>query len=171
MNLDSTMKTILVAVLLIISVPVTFLFWKIPATKLSAPEKELMKFTSQPLAMSPPRNQIVFSALDSPVRITPKNAAPVADTVPKGFPPGPIPAANAPATIAPAAEPKPIQPDSFGSHPVISMVYSEGSVKMAVIDGQVLHEGSLLGKHKVIKIEKTRVLMRIAGKDIWLNID
>jgi hypothetical protein len=51
------------------------------------------------------------------------------------------------------------------------MVYSEGSIKTAIVDGHVLHEGSTLSKYLVVKIEKTRVLLRTAGKDIWLSID
>jgi hypothetical protein len=182
MNFDATIKNILVALLLVASIPTTFLFWKKPVPIMSASEKELIGFSSQPLTMSPPRSQTVFSALDFPVRITSKQpvqatqppqaapatqAAPVAGGTPKGFPPGPIPSAN----VGAEAPAKPVQPNSFGSKHVVSMIYSEGSVKTAVIDGNVLHEGSVFGKSQVVSIEKTRVLVRTAGKDIWLKID
>jgi hypothetical protein len=170
MTIDATIKNILVALLLVIGIPTTFLFWKKPAVNLSTLEKELISFSSQPLTMSPPRSQTVFSALDFPVKVTskqPTQATSVAGGMSKNFPPGPIPAENAGAT-APA---KPVQPNSFGSHHVVSMIYSEGSTKTAIIDGHVLHDGSVLGKSQVIRIEKTRVLLRTAGKDLWLNID
>jgi hypothetical protein len=51
------------------------------------------------------------------------------------------------------------------------MIYTEGYVKTAIIDGQVLHEGSFLGSSRIVAIEKSRVLMRTAGKEIWLSID
>ena len=51
------------------------------------------------------------------------------------------------------------------------MLYCEGSIKTAIIDGQVLHEGSVLGSYQIVKIEKTRVLLKTAGKEIWLSID
>ena len=145
MTIDATIKNILVALLLVISIPTTYLFWKKPIVKLAASEKELISFSSQPLVMPPPRIQTIFSALDFPVRITspqpaqptqPTQAAPAAAATPKNFPPGPIPAAN----VVAATPSKPFQPNSFGSHPVVSMIYSEGSIKTAIIDGHVLHE-------------------------------
>jgi hypothetical protein len=44
-------------------------------------------------------------------------------------------------------------------------------MKYAIIDGQVLREGSTFGNSLVVKIEKRRVLMRNAGKDLWLSFD
>ena len=166
MIVDSTMKTVLAATLFAIGFPTLFLFWKLPATKLSASEKELISFTNQPLAMSPLRPQTVFSGLDSPVKLIQHKQPPAAGTGSRIFPPGPIPDAH-PARVAS----EPGRHNSFDSHPVVSMIYFEGSVKTAIINGQVLHEGSFLAGGQIIKIEKTRVLLRTSGKDIWLSID
>jgi hypothetical protein len=51
------------------------------------------------------------------------------------------------------------------------MIYSEGDTNMAIIGGQILHEGSTFGSYQVVKIDKTRVLVRSAGKNLWLNMD
>lgn len=165
MNVDATMRTILVASLLVIVIPVTFFCWEMPSANLTATEKELINFSSQPLVISPPRPQATFSGLDCPVRVASKKQ-PAAGTGVKSLPFGPIPAANS-ATVPS----KPGRRISFDSRPTVSMVYSEGSIKTAIIDGHVLHEGSFFGKYLLVKIEKTRVLMRTAGKDIWLSID
>jgi hypothetical protein len=173
MTLDPTVKTILAALLLILSIPAAFLFWKAPHVNLPASEKELITFSSQPLTMSPPKLHAVFSGLDCPIRATQKQL-PVAGTGVKNFPPGPIPGSIAtppPAANTASVPVKPVQRDSFGSHPTISMIYSEGSTQTAIINGQALQEGSVLGSSKIIKIEKNRVLLRTAGKDIWLNMD
>jgi hypothetical protein len=66
---------------------------------------------------------------------------------------------------------RPILRNTFGSHPVVSMIYTEGSEKIAIIDGQVLHEGSVFGGNRIVTIEKSRVRMKSAGRDIWLSID
>ena len=177
MTLSSSMKTILTALLLVISIPAGFFFWKMPAAKLSTTENELVNFSSTPLSLSSTRPQAIFSGLDYPVRVTPKQSAPAASaeaakqtppaaTGTKSFPPGPIPAANVPVVVS-----RPIQRNSFDSQHVVSMIYSEGSIKTAIIDGQVVHEGTTLGASQIVAIEKTRVLIRTAGKDLWLNID
>lgn len=166
MNLDATAKTVLVASLLAIGIPALFLFWSLPAPRLSATEKELANFSSKPLAMSPPRMQTVYSAQESPVRVAPKQQTPVAGSMSRNYPPGKIPSAN----MAEEAS-KRRRGNSFDSHPVVSMIYTENSIKTAIIDGQVLHEGSVLRGNRIVKIEKTRVLMRAAGKDVWLRIE
>ena len=177
MIISRAMKTILAATVLLISVPAAIFFWKMPAAKLSATEKELISFSSPPLALSSSRTQAIFSGLDYPFRITLKQQAPPAGAEvnkqtpsvgagPKSFPPGPIPSGDLPAQAS-----KPIKRNSFGSKPVVSMIYSEGYIKTAIIDGQVLHEGSFLGSSQVVTIEKSRVLMRTAGKEIWLSVD
>lgn len=166
MTLDATVKTVLVATLLAIGIPGLFLSWSLPAPRLSATERELMNFSSKPLAMSPPSMQTVYPELQSPVRATSKPQTPVAGSMSRSFPPGKIPAAS----IAEDAS-KRRRGNSFDSHPVVSMIYTENSIKTAIIDGQVLHEGSVLRGNRIVKIEKTRVLMRAAGKDVWLKIE
>jgi hypothetical protein len=177
MIITTAMKTIFAATLLLISIPAALYFWKMPAPKLSATEKDLINFSSPPLTLSSSKTQAIFSGLDYPVRITIKQQAspvgpegnkqtPAVGAGIKSFPPGPIPAASVPALAS-----KPFKRNSFGSKPVVSMIYSEGDIKTAIIDGQVLHEGSFVGGSQIVTIEKTRVLMRNAGKETWLSID
>jgi hypothetical protein len=166
MTIDATLKTILMALLLVISVPVMFYFWKLPKSDLSASEKKLITFSTTPLEMSPPKPQVVYSALESPVKVISKQNPPFAGSAVKNVPSGLIPVTRAVSTAS-----RPALRNTFGSHPVVSMIYSEGSVKTAVINSQVLHEGSVFGSSRIITIEKNRVLMRSAGRDIWLSID
>jgi hypothetical protein len=150
------MKSALIGSLLAIAVPGAWFFWKLPPQNLSPAEKELIAFTSPPLTIARPRQQSTFSGLDSPVR-----AAVIK--------PPPTPAAAG--ANPPARAWKPARRISFDSRPALSMIYCEGSIKTAIIDGHVLHEGSQLGKNRIERIERTRVLMRGSGKDIWLSID
>jgi len=165
MSVDATMRTVLVAALLAIGLPACLLLWKMPEARLTDSERELIKFSTPPRAAFPPRPRAPFAGLDNPVRAASKQA-PAAGVEVKGSAPAPIPAAR-----ATRAALKPKLRDSFGSRPTLSMIYSEGSKKTAIIDGQVLHEGSLLGNRRVVKIEKTHVLLRTADKEIWLSID
>ena len=162
MTMDKTIAALLLVPLLGLAIPATLFFRKLPPANLSASEKELAGFSSQPVAVSQPGRLAVYSGLECPLRppIVLGSAAKAAD---KNFPPGPIPLANAAAARQKAG------PAEY--RPGVSMIYSDGRARMAIIDGHVLHEGASIGAGKVVKIEKTRVLLRTTGKDIWLNID
>jgi hypothetical protein len=170
MTIDDTIKTIIIGTALGIIIPVTFLFWKAPKPILTAPEKELITFSTTPLEMSPPKSHIVYSALENPVRVTTKMQAPFAGSGGKSTALTPMGTFSSGRNPSPAAS-RPILRNSFGSHPVVSMIYTEGPEKTAIIDGKVLHEGSVFASNRVVRIEKTRVLLRSAGRDIWLSIE
>lgn len=160
------MKSALVASLLAITVPCAWFFWKLPPPPLTPSEKELIAFTSPPLTIARPRQQTTYSGLESPVRAAIRKPPPPPAAGVSTTPPGPLPVGS----LATGAW-KPARRISFDSRPALSMIYCAGSTKTAIIDGHVLHEGSLLGRNLIVRIERTRVLMRTAGKDLWLSID
>jgi len=161
MTMDKTIAAMLLLPLIGLAIPAAVFFRKLPPTDLSASEKELAGFSSQQIAVSQPGRLAVYSGLECPLRppIVPAGAKAASGN----FPPGPIPPANA------AAARQKNRPAEY--RPGVTMIYSDGRARMAIIDGHVLHEGASIGAGKVVKIEKTRVLLRTTGKDIWLNID
>ena len=158
------MRSCIWATLLAIGIPAVFFLWKLPAARLADSERGLISFSQAPLVLPPPRPQISFAGLVCPVRIAPASGPGRSEA--KGFRLGPLPAA--PATPVRRAAP---QRNSFDGRPNVSMIYYDISNKAAIIDGQILHEGSAFGKGLIVRIEKTRVLMRTDQKDIWLSID
>jgi hypothetical protein len=163
MIIDRKFAVILLIPLLGLSIPAALHFRKLAKPELSAEEIELAGFSSQPVVVSKPGQPTLFSNLESPVRAP----AAIAAATNKGavnFPPGPIPVA--------AASAKQISsPAELEYAPEVSMIYSDGQTRTAIIDGHVVREGASLGSSKIIKIEKTRVLLRTSGKEIWLNMN
>ncbi|HEX9023478.1 MAG TPA: general secretion pathway protein GspB [Geobacteraceae bacterium] len=160
MTIDKTIAAMLMIPVIGLAIPSVVFFRKLPDTGLTPSERELISFSSQPVSVSQPGRPAVFSGLECPVRPPAvKEGAAKAST--KSFPPGPIPtlARERSRVIATQALPS------------VTMIYSDGQSRMAIINGHVLREGATIAGSKVIKIEKTRVLIRTAGKDIWLHID
>jgi len=163
MNLDKTIMAILLVPFLGLSIPAALFFRKLPPPALKPVEKELISFASQPVIVTQPGQLAVYTGLECPVRPPAVKVA----AVNKGaanFPPGPIPLVNS----AVLQKSKPVITEYT---PGVSMIYSDGQSRMAIIDGHVMHEGAAIGSSKVLKIEKTKVLLRTTGKDIWLNVD
>ena len=165
MSFYAGLRLVIVVTLLSICIPAAVYFWEMPAEPPPVAEKELANFSDSLKAATPASPKESFSGLDCPVQATVAKQ-PAVVSVTGSFPPGPIPSAPAAAPVS-----KPNRRNSFNSGPNVSMIYCEGSIKTAIIDGQVLHEGALLGKNQLVKIEKTRVLLRSAGKDIWLSAE
>lgn len=164
MLLAKAMAKILFLPLLGLGIPAIIFFWKKPAPEFTMTEKELINFTFQPAAITPPREQAIYKDLEPPVK------PPLAQNK-----------SNAQAALADSAPGIPLpSPRELSlrkslqsrtqSLPAVSMVYSDANSRVAIIDGHVLHEGGAIGSKKIIKIEKTRVLVRTDGKDIWLDI-
>ena len=53
----------------------------------------------------------------------------------------------------------------------LSFIMINPSKKMAIIDGRLVNEGSMIGKQRVKKIEQSKVLLTNGkGEDIWLKL-
>jgi hypothetical protein len=169
MTLDRSIATLLLVPLLGLTLPAAVLFYQLPDSGISPVERELIGFSYQPVTLSGGKPPASFAGLECPV--APGMPAGTAAPEPKGkggpvvFPPGPIPVGAAPVGAKlPRRNPVPALPS-------VSLIYSDGPVKTAIIDGHVLHEGASLASNKILKIEKTRVLLRTHGKEIWLSLD
>jgi hypothetical protein len=163
--LDKTIAAMLLVPVIGLVIPAAIFFRKLPDTGLTPTEKELMTFSNQPLVVSQPGRMAVYSGLECPLpppAVT-KDVTNKANTT--NFPPGSIPTPNAAAAL------QKNRPVTTVNLPEVSMIYSDGQALIAIVDGHVLREGTGFGSSKVIKIEKTRVLLRTSGKDLWLNIN
>lgn len=164
MTIDKTIAAMLMVPVIGLIIPAAIFFRKPPDTGLSPSERELMAFACQPVSVSQPGHPTAFSRLECPIR--PPVAKGTATKAPtKDFPPGSIPSSS------PASAQERSRRVATEYLPSVTMIYSDGRSRMAIIDGHVLHEGTAIGGSRVVKIEKTRVLLRTTGKDIWLNID
>lgn len=161
--------TILLALSLAIAIPTVLYFRKPPKSELTASDRELINFSNKPVAMSSPQPPATFSGLASPVKTAPNQVrtgiANIAtpDTVIKSEP---VAAAK-----GEPVNPKMSPPRSLASRPSVSVIYSVGSSRMAIVNGQVVQEGSAIDSGQIVKIEETRILLRKSGKDIWLTIE
>jgi hypothetical protein len=154
---NKTIPTIIAVSFILVAIPAALFLRSQPKTELTPSEKELIEFSNKPVALSTTQPQTTFSGLNSPIKTTSKPSKEIEKTVP------------APNTTPIKAKSE--MPRSLASLPAVSMIYSAGSTRMAVIDGHVVQDGSPLDGGIVVKIEETRVLMRKNGKDIWLTTE
>ncbi len=161
MNFDRNIAAMLLAPLIGLAAPAAVYFWKMPAGGMTVTETQLMSFSSQPLVVSRRSPPPSYSGINSPIQ--PLAVQIQAQTPAATFPPGPIPTAS--------GVKQPEERANLFHTPSLSMIYSDGGSRMAIIDGHVLHEGSVVAGHTILKIEKTKVLARTAGKELWLSIE
>ena len=162
MTARNTIPTMLLILFLTIAIPSGLYLRKLPAPVITPAEAEMAKFTSQPVDMSLPQPPVVFSGLVCPV--TAPHVTPETGTREK-------PAGSVVALPAATKSVKPATPLSLGSLPVVSMISYDGATRTAIVGNRVVTEGSELGGGRIVKIEENRVLMRRAGKNIWLSIE
>lgn len=170
MKINRTITNILIVVAVLLTIPIVYLYWKMPVVKLSSSEKELISFNSSTVSMADVKPKTAFSGLEVPVKplenIAPAEVLPD-DKVLLSIPAAPVLKSNTTIKKMPATQ----QPISQASLPTVSMVYSDGITMMAMIDGNVVREGMLFGTFKIIKIEQKRVLIRSNGKNVWLDVN
>lgn len=159
MTANRIFPAMLLTAFLVFSIPAGLYFRKPAAPVISPSEAELAKFTSQPADMSsPPPPPLIFSGLASPLTVPP--AQPDVRSSEKTATALPLSSKKAP----------PTPPRSLGSLPVVSMISYDSETRTAIVDNRVVTEGSELGGGIIVKIEENRVLMRKAGKNLWLTI-
>lgn len=154
MTADKTVVSIVLTLFLVVAIPAMLLLRKLPDSELTPSEKELIGFSNPSVAISTPSPLITFTGRTCPVT---KPVKPDGYSKDKNL--------KAPSSI------KSIPSRSLGSLPVVSMIYYAGSTRMAIVDGHVVNEGSDLEGGVIIKIDKNQVLMRKAGKDLWLTTE
>jgi hypothetical protein len=53
----------------------------------------------------------------------------------------------------------------------VSFILVDQKKKLAIIDGKFVHEGDVIDKHKIIRIEKDKVLLKGKEGEKWLKLD
>ena len=159
MSSDKTIPIIFFVAFLVIALPVALFFRKAPTAILTPSEKELIAFSYKPVSLTLPPPQTTFPPMVSPVITGLKQSGDFSSKNDRLHPAASTTAVTVQKTL----------PRSLTSLPVVSMIYFAGSTRMAIIDNHVVNEGSPLNGGIVAKIEQTRVLVRKAGKDLWLT--
>lgn len=161
MNIDRHMAALLAAPLIGLCLPALLFFRKLPETPLTPAERELIGFSSQAVTVALPASSAVYEGLVCPIRPPAAKTAGEKGAIPV-FAGGPL--------QKPSAPPASRKTEPAKKMPEITMIYGDGRVRTAIIDGEILREGSALGSGKVMAIQTTRVLLRTSGRDTWLNI-
>jgi hypothetical protein len=161
MNAGRNIPAILLTAFLVVAIPSGLYFRRMPAAAINPIEAELARFSSKPVDISAPHSSAVFSGLASPV--TQLHAKQNVDIGQKNTMTG----SSLPAKVKPLIQ---APHRSLGSLPIVSMISYDGSTRKAIVDNNVVTEGSVLDGSKIVKIEENRVLMQKNGKNIWLTI-
>ena len=161
MTADKTIPTILLVLFLVFAIPAALFFRTLPSTGLTPSEKELASFSNQPVVLSTLQPQSTFSGLACPVTAPPKPETNVSGKM----------AATIPAPNAATKNISKVPARSLSSLPVVSVISYDEYSRMAIIDNHVVNEGSVLDGGVIVKIEKSRVLMRKNGRNLWLTIE
>jgi hypothetical protein len=162
MSADKTIPAMLLTVFLVIAIPAGLYFRKLPTPALSPAETEVGKFTCQPVDISLPQPPAAFSGLECPIAQSTSQSTSVSG--------GRVVTASPP-PVSTTAGSKPTPPRSLSSLPVVSMISYDSATRTAIVGDRVVTEGSELDGGKILKIEENRVLMRKAGKNIWLTVE
>jgi hypothetical protein len=158
---DRTFLMLLAVLCVVCAIPTALYFRTLPVAVLTASEKELADFSSQPVPVMPTPPRVAFSGVVCPVSPAQK---PVVNDIGKNTVQNPMPL---PATASPHKAPT----RTLAGLPIVSMISYDESTKMAIINNRVVTEGAKLDDGVIVKIEQARVLWRKAGRDVWLTID
>lgn len=125
-------------------------------------DREVMEFKfEQPAVIE--KQFTALTALTSPIRVVTgqKQEFPLHPLTQLAPPPEPVAPKQVPLQAEQAAVPveRPLQ---------VSFILINERGKMAIINGQVVHEGDLLGKRKVVEIRRDRVSLRGKEGDKWV---
>jgi len=60
-------------------------------------------------------------------------------------------------------------PDATGKR--VSFILINKKRKFAIIDGKLVHEGTVMGNHKIARIEKDKILLQSKEGEKWLKLD
>ncbi len=162
MNFRAKVAASMMLPIAVIAIQIAIFSWKIPAPELTPAERELLNFSPRQVQLNLPKPVPLFTGARNPVT-PPEPKRTEASAKASSFPPGPIPGAKG------GEERKSVATSQL--LPELSMIYSDGGVKIAIIDGHVMREGSETSGLKIIRITKNRVLARTGGKEIWLTIE
>lgn len=169
----------LLAVVVLISVGGVFLYLLSPSERNGAPTASVGRLIAKPIQASPPPQTIAKLPPPPPKEATPPTAAPVEKTVPmpKAAPPPAVKKIpSAPRKEKPPARAVEAEPDRSATAdlPVlttdlklqaISWASAPGD-RLAVINGNIMREGTTLEGYSIVQIDRDEVMVR-KGSEQW----
>jgi len=149
-------KYLIVALPIVVLVLLVYLSTKVKFdTPLTPQETKLLGFSAvQNVPSLVTRQPVVVTSIQNPITV-PKVAQAT-------YPVVPLAQLTPPAQAAPQVVP---------IERKLSFIMINPSRKMAIIDGRLVNEGSVIGQQRVKKIEESKVLLTNGkGEDIWLKL-
>jgi len=117
------------------------------APSFSPAEQKVFNFTYQRIPDLSERKPAAASAVRAPIALTKGGS--------QGFPK---------TTLAEMAPPEQVERK-------VSFIMVDQKRRLAIIDGRFVHEGDVIDKLKIAKIEKNRVLLKGKEGEKWLKLD
>lgn len=114
----------------------------------SAEEQKVFNFNYEQIPQFSHREKSSVSSIKSPIDL-PQGAE-------RGYPK---------TTLAEMAPP----PDAAGSR--VSFILLHKKRNLAIVDGKLVREVSLIGNHKIARIEKNKILLKSGEGEKWLKLD
>jgi len=141
-------------IILLVSVPLfaVIILYLISGVKFSpsfsAEEQKVFTFNYEQIPQFAHREKSTVISIKSPIDL-PHSAE-------RGYPK---------TTLAEMAPP----PDAAGRR--VSFILIQKKRNLAIVDGRLVHEGSLLGNHTIARIEKDKILLKSGEGEKWLKLD
>lgn len=139
---------------MLVSVPViaAIILYLISGVKFSpsfsAEEQKVFNFNYEQIPQFAHREQLPVISIKSPIDL-PQSAE-------RGFPK---------TSLAEMVPP----PDAIGSR--VSFILVTKKRSLAIVDGKLVHEGEVLGNHRIAKIAKDKILLKSKEGEKWLKLD
>jgi hypothetical protein len=144
-------------ILFIVSIPLAAMLTVFMISKvtfdlsLSPMERKLFNFNYENIPKIAERSMTQTGSIKSPITLSKSSA--------NGFPDTPLAVLSPPSSPASPAEKR------------VSTILINKNKKMAIIDGKFLNEGDVIGKHKITRIEKNKVLLKNKEGEKWLKLE
>ena len=141
-------------IIILVSVPViaAIIIYLISGMKFSpsfsAEEQKVFDFNYEQVPQFAHREQLPAISIKSPIDLP--------QSVERGFPK---------TSLAEMVPP----PDATGRR--VSFILINKKRNLAIVDGKLVHEGAVLGNHKIAKIEKDKILIKSKEGEKWLKLD
>jgi hypothetical protein len=141
-------------IIILVSVPViaVIIIYLISGVKFSpifsADEQKVFNFNYEQTPAFAHRKQLSVISVKSPIDLPQRSE--------RGFPK---------TSLAEMVPP----PDAIGKR--VSFILINKKRNLAIVDGKLVHEGAVLGNHKIAKIEKDKILLKSREGEKWLKLD
>jgi hypothetical protein len=117
------------------------------------------------LSLSPLEKKLFYFNYESTPKIIERIPAPVKSIK------SPIVISKLPERGFPDAPLISVTPPLSGADRKVSLIFVNRDRKMAIIDGNLLHEGDVFDHHRIARIEKDKVLLKNKEGEKWLKLE